>query len=139
MSRQGTNRRDGGWTAGRALRLGLAVASASFWCPASRAQGPAGPGLVPGPAPVPVPGPMNGPAPVPGPIPRPGVGAPGMVVVEGGAPPVVMGGPMLPTEVQVVRFQGPPGVMVEVLDPRPEPVSLGDGHGLATVGLRVGV
>ncbi len=47
--------------------------------------------------------------------------------------------PLLPPEVQIVRFQGPPGVRVEVLGPPPEGVPVGDGHGLATVGLRVGV
>jgi uncharacterized repeat protein (TIGR01451 family) len=47
--------------------------------------------------------------------------------------------PTLPPEVQVVRFQGPAGVRVEVLGPTPEPVPVGDGHGLATVGLKVGV
>jgi uncharacterized repeat protein (TIGR01451 family) len=46
---------------------------------------------------------------------------------------------MLAPEVQVVRFQGPAGVTVEVLGPAPEPVSPGDGHGLGTVGLKVGV
>lgn len=49
------------------------------------------------------------------------------------------GATLLPPDVQVVRFQGPPGVTVEVLGPPPEPVPPGDGHGLATFGLRVGV
>ncbi len=47
--------------------------------------------------------------------------------------------PLLPPEIQIVRFQGPPGVNVEVLGPPPEAVPIGDGHGLATFGLRVGV
>lgn len=47
--------------------------------------------------------------------------------------------PLLPSDIQIVRFQGPPGVIVEVLGPAPEPVPIGDGHGLATFGLRVGV
>jgi uncharacterized repeat protein (TIGR01451 family) len=47
--------------------------------------------------------------------------------------------PVLPPEVQVVRLHGPAGVKVEVLGPNPVPVSSGDGHGLATIGLRVGV
>ena len=46
--------------------------------------------------------------------------------------------PALPTNVQVVRFQGPEGVVVEVLGPNPEPVPVGDGKGLLTVGLKVG-
>jgi len=41
--------------------------------------------------------------------------------------------------VQVVRFQGPPGLMVEVLSPEVTPVPVGDGEGIATVGLRRGV
>ena len=45
----------------------------------------------------------------------------------------------LPEDVQVVRFQGPSGVKVEVLGPPPEAVPPGDGQGLLTVGLRVGV
>jgi uncharacterized repeat protein (TIGR01451 family) len=61
-------------------------------------------------------------------------GAPGTAVV--GAEPC---GPTLPPEVQVVRFQGPAGVRVEVLGPASEPVPVGDGHGLLTVGLKVGV
>jgi uncharacterized repeat protein (TIGR01451 family) len=46
---------------------------------------------------------------------------------------------MLPASVQVVRFQGPEGVRVEVLGPTTEPVPVGDGKGLLTVGLKVGV
>jgi uncharacterized repeat protein (TIGR01451 family) len=38
-----------------------------------------------------------------------------------------------------VRFHGPEGLKLEVLGPQPESVAPGDGHGLATVGLRVGV
>jgi len=72
------------------------------------------------------------------------VDVPGAAVVGG---PVVVGGPevvagpevaALAADVQVVRFQGPAGVKVEVLGPDPEPVPIGDGHGLLTVGLRVG-
>ncbi len=48
------------------------------------------------------------------------------------------GVPILADDVQVVRFQGPVGVKVEVLGPPPEAVPPGDGKGLATVGLRVG-
>ncbi len=40
---------------------------------------------------------------------------------------------------QVVRFQGPPGLTVEVLSPAPEPVPTGDGGGIITVGLKRGV
>jgi len=48
-------------------------------------------------------------------------------------------GPVLANEIQVIRFQGPEGVKVEILGPAPEPVPQGDGKGLATVGLKVGV
>src|SRR5262249_31524399 len=41
--------------------------------------------------------------------------------------------------VQVVRFQGPEGLWVEVLGPNPTPVPQGDGRGILTVGLRRGV
>jgi uncharacterized repeat protein (TIGR01451 family) len=59
---------------------------------------------------------------------------PGTAVVE--ALPVA---PLLPPQVQVVRFHGPEGATLEVLGPPSEPVPIGDGHGMATVGLRVGV
>jgi uncharacterized repeat protein (TIGR01451 family) len=45
---------------------------------------------------------------------------------------------VLAPDVQVVRFSGPPGMVIEVLGPQPEPVPVGNGHGLATYGLRVG-
>ena len=48
-------------------------------------------------------------------------------------------GPSLAAEVQVVRFQGPEGVVVEVLGPQPEAAPVGDGKGLGTFGLKVGV
>jgi uncharacterized repeat protein (TIGR01451 family) len=52
------------------------------------------------------------------------------------APPGV---PVLEADVQVVRFQGPPGLTVEVLSPAPAPVPAGDGGGIITVGLKRGV
>ncbi len=55
-----------------------------------------------------------------------------------GATAIASTAPVLPTNIQVVRFQGPEGVRVEVLAPNPEPVPVGDGHGLLTVGLKVG-
>jgi uncharacterized repeat protein (TIGR01451 family) len=62
---------------------------------------------------------------------------------ESSAPPAAVeaaapGAFVLAPDVQVVRFSGPAGVVVEVLGPQPEPVPVGDGHGLATFGLRVG-
>ena len=78
--------------------------------------------------------------PVTSPVPRsalPAEGAP--VVVE----PVVEGepeaNPGLPDGIQVVRFAGPEGLKVEVLGPASEPVPVGDGKGLGTFGLKVGV
>jgi uncharacterized repeat protein (TIGR01451 family) len=53
--------------------------------------------------------------------------------------PVVAAGQALPADVQVVRFSGPEGLRVEVLGPNPEPVPVGDGRGIVTVGLKVGV
>ena len=44
----------------------------------------------------------------------------------------------LPPEIQVVRIQGPEGVVVSVIGPETSPVSIGDGKGLATFGMRVG-
>jgi hypothetical protein len=68
--------------------------------------------------------------------------APGTAVVApdavaaGVAPPGIA---VLDPDVQVVRFQGPPGLAVEVLAPAPTPVSIGDGGGIITVGLKRGV
>jgi uncharacterized repeat protein (TIGR01451 family) len=47
--------------------------------------------------------------------------------------------PALEPDVQIVRFQGPPGLNVEVLAPTPVPVPAGDGGGISTVGLKRGV
>ncbi len=62
------------------------------------------------------------------------ISAPGTAVVE--TPP---GAPALAPEIQIVRFHGPEGVKAEVVSPAPEAVPVGDGHGMLTVGLRVGV
>ena len=73
----------------------------------------------------------------PGPEPRPGVSAVGpMITPEGHGPEAP---PALDPEVQVVRFHGPEGLRVEVLAPQPTPVPIGDGSGIATVGLERGV
>ena len=47
--------------------------------------------------------------------------------------------PVLPPDIQVVRFQGPEGMAVEVLAPAPTPVPPGDGGGILTAGLKRGV
>ena len=68
--------------------------------------------------------------------------APGVAVAETAPAPgiaPVAAAPALPDNVQVVRFQGPPGLRVEVLGPSPENAPAGDGQGLITVGLKVGV
>jgi uncharacterized repeat protein (TIGR01451 family) len=114
MSRQGSIRRAPGRTARLVPVLALTVAAGLGSATARAQQGAAAPGGAP---------------------------PPGLAVVGG---PVVTetpaaSAPVLPGNVQVVRFQGPEGVRVEVLGPNPEPVPVGDGHGLATVGLKVGV
>ncbi len=47
--------------------------------------------------------------------------------------------PVLPPDVQVVRFQVPEGSTVEILGPTPTPVPGPEGAGLLTVGLKRGV
>lgn len=115
MSLQATIRRAGVWTARLALPAGVALAAAT---------GPARTSAQPPPQP----------APVVAPTPPPTV--PGTVVVE--AEEAV---PLLPPDVQVVQFQGPPGVHIAVLGPNPEPLPLPNGatppDGM--FGLRVGV
>jgi uncharacterized repeat protein (TIGR01451 family) len=74
------------------------------------------------------------------PVTNPAADAPGAVLAPDGD--VAAGGPRvagLSPEIQVVRFQGPPGLAVEVLGPAPTPVPQGDGHGILTVGLKRGV
>ncbi len=68
------------------------------------------------------------------PVAEPDESAPGTATtVEGPAEPT------LADDIQVVRFQGPSGLKIDVLGPTPEPVPQGDGQGVATVGLKVGV
>ena len=131
MSRTGWNRRAAGWPSRLVLPLGWVVAAGLGSSAAgARAQDP---GLVPRTV-VEAPGSavVAAPAPAVSPV---APAEPG--IVDGAI--VAPGVPALPDDVQVVRFQGPAGVKVEVLAPAPEPVPPGDGQGLATVGLRVGV
>src|SRR5262249_51370416 len=76
--------------------------------------------------------PVQGPAPQPPPFPPPAAGltvapapapAPGVAVVGPATAAAAATAPMIvvPSEVQVVRFQGPPGMAVEVLGPLPTP------------------
>ena len=120
MSRTGWNRRVAGWPACLALPLGVAIAAGLGSSPSrARAQE----------APAPV---VSTPSPSPLPASEPG--PPGSRIVAP-APPVAE----LAHDIQVVRFQGPAGVKVEVLGPAPEPVPAGDGQGLATFGFKVGL
>ncbi len=120
MSRTGWNRR----VAGRPARLGLSMALAiaaglgsSAVANRANAQNPPAPTVVS----------------TPGPIGEPVGDSPTPTIAP--APPVAE----LPDDVQVVRFQGPSGVKVEVLGPSPEPVPTGDNKGLGTFGLKVGL
>jgi uncharacterized repeat protein (TIGR01451 family) len=122
MSRTGWIRRVAGWPARLALPMGLAIAVGLGSSAASRAQEPAAPG------------PIITSSAVPEPVGTP-IAAPGVASAIAPAPPFAE----VPPEVQVVRFQGPAGMKVEVLGPAPEPVSLGDGQGLATFGMKVGL
>lgn len=58
------------------------------------------------------------------------------VVPEGHGAPA---GPALDPNTQIVRFQGPEGLGVEILAPQPMPASPGDGGGILTAGLERGV
>ncbi len=120
MSRTGWNRRVAvaGRTARLALPLGLAIAAGLGSSPSPASGQDAPPASMAPPASL-----------APAVPPAPG---PGAAVVATPAQPV------LSPEVQVVRFQGPPGVFVEVLGPAAEAVPPGDGKGIATVGLKVG-
>src|SRR4051812_48559390 len=101
----------------------LAVA----WCGAVWAQGPAPPPTPAGPAAT---------APAAGAAEAPGAAVvDGVPMAAGAADPGVL---VLPPELQVVRFQAPAGVKVEILGPEPESLAAGDATGI-TVGLRVGV
>jgi uncharacterized repeat protein (TIGR01451 family) len=98
------------------LLPGLAIA----WGAAAWAQGPAvgpGPGR-PGLAVTP-----------------PSADAPGSAVLDG-VPTAAA--PVLPSQIQVVRFTAPKGIKIEILGPEPAAITANEGDSL-TVGLRVGV
>jgi uncharacterized repeat protein (TIGR01451 family) len=119
MSRTGWNCRVDGRAARLGLRLALAIA-AGLGSSANSvgAQDTPAPPVVSTPTPAP-----------------PGDPAASTTPAIAPAAPAVE----LPPDVQVVRFQGPPGMKVEVLGLSPEPVPAGDGQGLATFGLKVGL
>ena len=126
MSRTGWNRRAAGWPARLALPLGVAIA-AGLGSSRSKAQAQDVPAPV-----VSTPAPAEASTTAPAPVLDAG---PAGTPVVAPAPSA----PELPHDVQVVRFQGPAGMKVEVLGPPPEPVPAGDGQGLATFGLKVGL
>ncbi len=64
-------------------------------------------------------------------------GVAGATVID--STPLKPGAVLIEPDVQIVRFQGPPGLVVEVLGPAPVPVPVGDGGGIITVGLKRGV
>ena len=120
MSRTGWNRRvaSAGWPARLALPrpLALAMVAGLVGSPIHHAQAQV---VTSTPDPVPV-----------------SAAEAAAVVAEAAAAPAAAA---LAHEIQVVRFQGPAGAKVEVLGPAAEVVPQGDGKGLATVGLKVGV
>src|SRR5262249_24493739 len=82
-------------------------------------------------------------APAPGvsPLVRPTVDAAGAAAAGPAAEAAAAAAPVIvvPPDVQVVRFQGPEGLAIEVLGPLPSPIPPGDHGGLLTVGLQRGV
>jgi uncharacterized repeat protein (TIGR01451 family) len=117
MTRAGSDR--------RAARLALTLALASV-APATAQDGPLRTRTTPAPASA-VGTLRDGSTPLPPPT--------GAAVAADGP---VEEAPGLPSNIQVVRFHGPAGLRIDVLDPAPESVPAGDGSGLLTVGMRVG-
>ncbi|SIN76141.1 conserved repeat domain-containing protein [Singulisphaera sp. GP187] len=132
MSLQGTIRRTGSRTARLAWPLGVAVAIAIALGPIrgqaqSFAPTPPSSPAAPAPAPTPAPTSLSSEA---------SPSEPGTVVLEPG-----VGVPVLPPNIQVVRFRVPEGAHVEVLGPAPEPINFTAATGPVegVVGLKVGV
>jgi uncharacterized repeat protein (TIGR01451 family) len=136
MSRQRSSDSEG-WLRGSAARAAFTMLAitAFMTAAAARAQGTPGQGQPAASSPPIRLEPASPPAAGSPPAPGAAVVGPGEVAV--GAAPA--GEPVLEPDVQVVRFQGPPGLIVEVLAPSPAPVPVGDGAGIITVGLRRGV
>ena len=146
MSRYGMNRGvEPGTRTIPAVILGLSLTAAASLVHAGaqdRGQPPSA-STTPSPAPTERPAPSPGPPNVtPGLPMEPGM-PPGLSVVG----PIITpedhgpeGPPALDPRVQVVRFQGPAGLNVEVITPSPSPVPMGDGGGMGTTfGLERGV
>ena len=145
MSRQGWNGSNGkiSWPAPRVVRVtgGLLAVAACFTAGPALAQNPA---AQPGPEsraarPITL-DPASPSMPATATTTAPGAAAGGPAAsTAGGNLPVAPAGFTLDPAVQVVRFQGPPGLSVEVLSPPTVPVPIGDGGGIVTVGLKRGV
>ena len=124
-------------TAG-AVILGLSLVATSGLVRAGlqdRGGSPQPPATQPAPPPNVTPGVPMGPADSTHPNPvGPTVGP--LITPEGHGPEAPAA---LDPRTQVVRFQGPSGLGVEVLAPAPKPVPIGDAGGIATVGLDRGV
>jgi len=137
MSHQGRNSR-GGWLPGLApVAAGLTWAIVVWSVAASGSTQDAPTGSPPvanrGPAVEPAPAAST----LRGTKPATGTAVVGPGAAASADPPG--GAAALEPDVQVVRFQGPPGLVVEVLAPTPVPVPIGDGGGIITVGLKRGV
>jgi uncharacterized repeat protein (TIGR01451 family) len=135
MSHQGRNGR-GGPAAGASPRALALIVGIALWVAGAtgQAQNPANdraPAAPPGVEAAPA-APLLGASPAP-----PGLAVVGPGGAVGEAAPAAA--PALEPGVQVVRFQGPPGLTVEVLAPAPSPVPAGDGGGIITVCLKRGV
>ncbi len=133
MRRPGSTGRCGRLAMKTGLALALALGLATAELEAQDVPGRLPPGAVPS-------------------SPATGVAVVGPTTVEGGATVPAPGSaveaatgvpgpraPMLSPDIQVVRFQAPEGVAVEVLGPTPTPVPQGDHGGVLTTGLKRGV
>lgn len=141
MSRQGRNHGVAwGIRLASAVILGLCTAATSSLSAAPQDRGSTVPAPTPAPAPVrPSVAPPNVTPGVPigpGAASIPATAGP-IMIPEGHGPAVAS--PSLDPRTQIVRFQGPSGLGVEVLAPAPAPVSIGDGGGIVTLGLQRGV
>ncbi len=147
MSHHGRNGRDGG-PAHQAPRIAGVILVIAAWLAATAAGAQEAPAVAVAPPEQPAPVTTAAPA-APIIVSSPAAPTanapqvvPGAAVVGPGAPPDPTAPPTIPIlepDIQVVRFQGPPGLIVEVLAPAPIPVPIGDGGGLITVGLKRGV
>src|SRR5579883_1728779 len=125
MSRPGWNGR-AATAAPRSAGLTLLIVMAAGGASVEAQQGPQGPP----PAPATLGAPPGAAVVAP-----PGAGGPAVISPTEVATVAGTGALALSPDIQVVRFQGPEGMSVEVLGPNPTPVPQGDGRGILTVGL----